>query len=351
MTAHPGKNPFRPGVGARPIYLAGRDEPMRRFQAMLRAAPEQAANMRLTGLRGVGKSVLLDEFATLAEKAGWVTGPIEILPSHNQDDTLVESIRRAAEGAKLKLSRAERVRKAIGQAARTARGLGIGWNDFVVTYQPFSDAGREDLGRDLFEVVEIALNKGRNGFILLLDEAQILRDERAPAGEHPLSLLVSSVVALQRREVPIGLVLCGLPTLTGNLLRARSYTERMFRAEDIGRLDPAAARDAFVKPLESDDAAIQAGPELVAQAIEEVERYPYFIQLWGSELWDAAVDAGTDNLTPELLVAARPEIYRRLDLESTNRELRRSPRRNKTYCSQRPKRRTRRSLCPTSTRR
>ena len=271
--------------------------------------------MRLTGLRGVGKSVLLDEFETLADRAGWVAGSLEVLPGWNRDDTLVDALRATTERVKARLSRAERVRKAIGGAARSAGGLGIGWNDFVANYQPFSDSDRVDVGRSLFEAVELAVNKGHGGFILLIDEAQILRDDRAAGGDHPLSLLVSSVVALQRRELPVGLVLCGLPTLTGNLLRARSYTERMFRAEEIGRLDENSAKEAFIKPLEEVQSPLRVEEDLINEVVSEVERYPYFIQLWGSELWDSAIDGGADRLSLELLAAARPEIYRRLDLE------------------------------------
>jgi hypothetical protein len=78
--------------------------------------------------------------------------------------------------------------------------------------------------------------KGRNGIVLLLDEAQLVHDERDRHGEHPLSLLLAPIVALQRQELPLALVLCGLPTLTGNLQKARSYSERLFRGEEIDSL-------------------------------------------------------------------------------------------------------------------
>ncbi|MCA1705573.1 MAG: ATP-binding protein, partial [Actinobacteria bacterium] len=303
-------------MGTRPLHLAGRDLPLRRFRALLRAAPEQPANMRLTGLRGVGKTVLLGEFATVAEDAAWASASLELQPSHNADDPLVEALTKALAMARQKLSRTERLKKAVGTAARQAGTLGLGWGDFSVTYQPFSDSGREDLTRALFEVAEMAVQKGHSGFVLLLDEAQVVRDEHnRRAGEHPLSLLISSVVALQKAELPLGLVLCGLPTLTGNLLRARSYTERMFRGEEIGSLQPSEAREAFVKPPNETDSPVDIDDDLVETTIKEVEGYPYFIQLWGAELWDAADAAGTTRLSSALLNAARPGIYQRLDLD------------------------------------
>lgn len=315
MTASPGKNPFRPGVGTRPLHLAGRDGPMRRFRATLRAAPEQAANTRLTGLRGVGKTVLLGEFENLAVSDGWAAGSLEFKPGHNVENTLVEAVGTLAQKTKEQLSRAERLRAAVGGAARSAGSLGLTWGDFTLTYTPAADTREEDLTRALFEVAETAVEKGRSGFVLLLDEAQVVRDERDRRGEHPLSLLVSSVVALQRQEVPLGLVLCGLPTLTGNLLRARSYTEQMFRGEEIGSLGADDARAAFIQPLAETEGDIDAAPDLVEEVIDEVEGYPYFIQLWGAELWDAAELTGLQTLSLDLLKAARQDIYRRLDID------------------------------------
>ncbi|HEX6700167.1 MAG TPA: ATP-binding protein [Gaiellaceae bacterium] len=310
-----GKNPFRPGVGIRPLHLAGRDPQMRRFRAMLRAAPEQPANMRLTGLRGVGKSVLLGEFEDIAEQNGWASALLELQPGHNADESLVTALIKTANQAKERLSRVERLRTALGKTARRAGTLGIGWGEFVLTYAPFAEQAQEDLSKALYEVVEMAVEKGRDGFVLLLDETQVVRDEQNPTGEHPLSLLISSVVALQRKELPLGLVVCGLPTLTGNLLRARSYTERMFRGEEIGRLGASDAAEAFIEPISETTASVLVSDGLVETVVAEVEGYPYFIQLWGAELWDAADAAETDSLNDALLEAARPDILRRLDLD------------------------------------
>jgi hypothetical protein len=286
---------------------------MRRFAAMLRAAPEQPANMRITGLRGVGKTVLLGEFELIAQEAGWIPAPLEFQPGHNVEDALVQAISALCRRTQHGLSRVDRLRAAIGDAVRHAGTLGLTWSEFTLSHTPGADEREEDMVKELFETLETTVEKDRQGLILLLDEAQVLRDERDRHGEHPLSLLISSIVALQRRELPIGLVLCGLPTLTGNLLRARSYTERMFRGELIGSLDVQDAREAFTKPLVEVGNLVTATPDLVGEVVSEVEGYPYFIQLWGAELWDAAELAGVDEMTPDLLEAARKDIYRRLD--------------------------------------
>jgi len=309
MSDTPSKNPYRPGVGVRPLYLAGREAPLRRFDAMLRAAPEQPANMRVTGLRGVGKTVLLEVFAERAQAAEWEPAFIELQPSHNTDAAIRTAFGGLLEQTRRRLSRRERLRAAAGKALGSG-SVSVSWEEISLSVS-FGSERERDLASELFATVELALAKGRSGVILLLDEAQLVRDERDRHGEHPLSLLIAPIVALQRKELPIGLVLCGLPTLAGNLQKARSYSERLFRGEEIDSLEPAQALEAFTRPLEQ--TARGADSALATRVVEEVQGYPYFLQLWGSELWDAADLAGADRLTVELLDATRDEIYERLD--------------------------------------
>ncbi|HEY3181417.1 MAG TPA: hypothetical protein VGJ77_01165 [Gaiellaceae bacterium] len=278
-----------------------------------------------------------------ADTAGWASAMLELQRGHNTNEALVEVLTLVSQGARERLSRVERLRKAVGHAARGAGTLSVGWGDVSVTYDPSADDSEKDLSRTLFEVVEMAVDKGRDGFVLLLDEAQVVRDERTREGEHPLSLLISAVVALQRRELPVGLVLCGLPTLTTNLLRARSYTERMFRGEGIGSLDPAEAREAFTAPLVESGGSITATEDLVDRVIRDVEGYPYFIQLWGAELWDAADVADATELTSALLDAASATSTDDWTSTSTSLASQRSHRQSRIFCSPRPAQAIRRS--------
>jgi AAA ATPase domain len=309
MTKALSKNPYRPGVGVRPLYLAGRDAPLRRFGAMLRSAPEQQANMRVTGLRGVGKTVLLETFAEHAHGLDWEPAFMELQPAHNTDTAIATAIGSLLARTDQRLSRLARLRSAAGRALRST-SLSVTWEDVSLSVS-FGSEREEDLARELFGTVQRALAKGRKGIVLLLDEAQLIHDERDRHGEHPLSLLIAPIVALQRQELPLGLVLCGLPTLTGNLQKARSYSERLFRGEEIDSLEPAQALEAFTRPL--DQTRRSAVGTLAKAVVAEVEGYPYFLQLWGSELWDAADVVDMDRLTPKLLDAARPDIYSRLD--------------------------------------
>lgn len=296
-----------------PLYLAGRDQPRRRFRSVLRAAPELPANVRLTGLRGVGKTVLLRELAADAKELNWATTSLELLPGHNTDAGVFDILAQALAATRAEVSRIHKLKAAVGTAARKAGTLGIGWGEFQLTYQPGTATGRDDLSKALFDTVECVVRHGWDGLVLLLDEAQVIRDETRATGEHPLSKLIASVSSLQKAELPVGLVLCGLPTLTGNLLKARSYTERMFRGENIDSLGPDDAHEAFIRPLA--ETPITVEPGLAEQIVEEVEGYPYFVQLWGAELWDAAGVAEVDRFSAKLLDETRSDIFRRLDLD------------------------------------
>jgi hypothetical protein len=279
---------------------------------MLRAAPEQPANMKLTGLRGVGKTVLLKEFEERGLRNDWAVASLELTPGHNTDQAMATALLGLTDRARKSVSRMEQAKEAVGAALKAAGRLGATWNDITFTLQPGRAARSEaTLARSLFDATDFVVRRGLRGLLLLLDEAQVIRDEKERRGDHPLSLLISSVVALQRQEVPLGLVLCGLPTLSGNLLKARSYTERMFRGEEIGRLDRTEAEQALTQPLL--EGPISPDAKVVSRIVEEVEGYPYFVQLWGAELWDAANVAESDTITERLLQVTEPDIYHRLD--------------------------------------
>ncbi len=315
MTQAPGKNPYRPGAATPPLYLAGRDPELRRFPRILAGSPELPANIRLTGLRGIGKSVLLKEYEALAVEAGWAVIRYQLEPRHNTEQALASLVADLTTAAKLRMSRTSRVKARLGGALAAGRNLvTVSYED--ITF-PLSGAisDQTEISRELYDAVEAALKSGHTGFAILLDEAQVIRDEQDRAGQHPLSMLVAAVNVLQEAGLPLALVLCGLPTLRANLQRARTYSERMFRGENLAALEgnPGPARDAFVKPLSNTH--IQADDELVTRVLEEVEGYPFFIQLWGAELWEAAIDAGATVFTISMLDAIEQDIYRRLDDE------------------------------------
>jgi hypothetical protein len=317
MFEHPRpRNPYRPGAAVSPLFLAGRDQEIRRFGASLRGAPELPANVRLTGLRGVGKSVLLkrqEEIAT--DDEGWLTSRIQVEPRHNTEADLSELILSLCHNAELQVSRTARIRETMKGVTASARGLiRVTWQDIELSLGPVAGTDRDhSIARALFDVALTADHHGYSGYLLMLDEAQVIRDDRERDGEHPLSLLIAAINSLQEKEIPIGLTLCGLPTLRANLLKARTDSERMFRGEEIGRLARSEAVEALVRPL--DGTGVTVTDALVERVIDEVEGYPFFIQLWGAELWEAAQIADVNRFDVVLLDSIEHDIYRRLDID------------------------------------
>jgi len=315
MSATPGKNPYRPGAATVPLHLAGREVQIERFRKLLVGAPELPANLRLTGLRGVGKSVLLRELESVANGSNWATARKQLEPRHNTETELSVLLGGVAAAAGRRASKLGALKGVVTDAWIAARGLLNVTIDDVTFSLAGGDQAETDLAEALFQVVDAAVRSGHDGFALLLDEAQVIHDDKDRDGEHPLSMLVAAVNALQESGLPIALVLCGLPTLRANLQKAHTYSERMFRAETIGELEgnPGPARDAFVVPLQS--TGVTADETLIARVLEEVEGYPFFIQLWGAELWEAATSLGRDRFTEPMLDAIEGQIYERLDEE------------------------------------
>lgn len=311
MCAMPGKNPYRPGVGTKPVFLAGRDGEVKRYRSILRGAPEIPANVRLTGLRGVGKTVLLSEFQEIADSENWATINIELEARHNRDEEVTARVGSACRDLENQLSVRAKLRDTAGKAVGAFRNIKFVYEDVTLQFDGFGSDSTNDLAKVLTSALAVADRTGHAGVALLLDEAQMLHDEKTRDGEHPLSMLLAAVSALQKKQYPVSLVLCGLPTLTTHLLEARTYSERMFRGEEIGSLDSQEASDAFLEPLT--DTGITASTALVDAVLDSVEGYPYFVQLWGAELWDAADYIDASEFTLQLLMDVEPEIYSRLD--------------------------------------
>ena len=307
MSPMPGRNPYRPGVGLTPLYLAGREAEARRVRSILRGAPDIPANVRVTGLRGVGKTVLLGEDQRIAAEEAWDTDVLELEHRHDDPAILVDSLAALCRRAQERMSRSAKVRRQMGKAVEQISKIEVEFSDVRVGFDPGATPSDIEIAEVLYDTVVAAVNRGRHGFVVLLDEAQVLED---PAS---LSVVIAAASALQRQEVPIALVLAGLPHLTDRLLKARTYSERMFRGEVLGALDPAAAREALVRPLDGTGVDIDGG--LTDRVVDEVDGYPYFIQLWGAELWDAADHADIQHLGKELIDAVAPEIRRRLDTD------------------------------------
>lgn len=313
--AAPTRNPFRPGVGLQPEYLAGRDAAIAQFQRLLEGTPDIPGNARITGLRGVGKTVLLQRLQEVAEELGFATIASELEPRHCDDAAFRALITRQASELAKRLSTIERVRQAAAGAVGALRRMTtVNFEGFEWSLAGDLDTATHDMAALLLDSAQASLKAQKRGLVLFFDEGQVLVDDKSATGSHPLSSLIAAISTLQKQNVPISLVLCGLPTLAVNLLTARTYTERMFRGFKVDSLNVEDAVAAFSEPLAA-AGAITATTELVQRVVNDVEGYPYFIQLWGAELWDAASDAEAHSMTVAMLDAIEDRIHERLDLD------------------------------------
>ena len=329
-----GQNPFRPGMGLDPPYLADREYQLVRFRRYLGGFPEFPRNLRLSGLRGVGKTVLLQRCAALAQDADWVVVRREC-SEHLRDESpfglaLVEDCRRAVETSSPSRTKAG---AAIERALRMLSGISVSLAGIRVTLTappppaPAHPALEDQIYLALRTACETAVGAGRPGLLLCHDEAHLLRDTKW-TGQYPLSAFLAAVAQLQREAMPVMLLLCGLPTLTDNLAAARSYTERMFQAEIIGALQYPEDLYAFARPLEL---AGRACPDSVAEAVRrDTCGYPFYVQFYGALLWET-VDWPAP-IREEDFAAVRPQILEALDRAFFDARLARTSRVEKALC-------------------
>lgn len=287
----PVRNPFAPGAGQRPPELTGRDRELGAFEVVLervaRGRPERS--LVLTGLRGVGKTVLLGELRSMAMRRGWGAGKIEARPDGGLRRPLSAALHRAVRDLALRHRAPDRVEEVLGvlkafvlRAAPEGAKLRDRW-------QPGIDApvvaGRADSGDieidlvELFtEVAELAADVG-TGVALLIDEMQDVAPD-------DVSALCAACHELSQSGAPLVVVGAGLPHLPAVLSASKSYSERLFRYLRIDRLDRADADRAVVAPIERENAAITS--DALDTLFETSGGYPYFVQAYGKAAWDAA---------------------------------------------------------------
>jgi AAA ATPase domain len=321
------RNPYQPGVGTTPPYLADREEQLQRFGGYLRDFPDKRRNVRLSGLRGVGKTVLLKEYRAAARERDWVVIRRDLTARLCQEedfaiaiaDDLDTAIRAFSATAKLKALLAS-ARAAVGEITV---GLPGGASVTVGAGNSTASSILEDrLANALIRVGQLAAKAGR-GVAFLYDEAHTLHDQPRQR-QYPLSALLGAFVQAQDEDepaLPVMLVVSGLPPLVQNLQAARSHTERLFRVEELGNLaltstnrdEPSPAALALIKPAADTGITFErASAERVAA---DVDGYPYFIQKYGEALWDAADAANLHAVDSKLYANARTRVQDALDAE------------------------------------
>jgi len=273
-------NPFRPGNGVPPPYLAGRDPVLRAFEDFLDERPLYA-NWAMTGLRGTGKTVLLGEFAARAERAGWLTLHRELGDRHREDACLADALDEDTDALARRVSLLAGVGQAIEGGVRQLRPrrVTVGEIGYEPAYSEQSTATADRMRTSLAALDRVIAEGQRPGALLLYDEAHLLADDRS-RDRFPLSSLLAAFAAVQRDTPRVRVVLSGLPTLSLNLKRARTYAERMFRHVVIGNLERGDAWDALGIPLAASDRSFAIS--LVGEIVESTDGYPYFLQFFGA---------------------------------------------------------------------
>jgi hypothetical protein len=280
-------------MGLEPTYLADRAPQLARFKQYLAGFPGLPRNVRVTGLRGVGKTVLLQHYSRVADEAGWIVVGREC-NEHLQEEAifgqgLVEDCRRAVEQSSRALAIRQRSQAAARQALDLLGSFTISLAGVTVAVQTRTRPGRippldEQLFTSLRLACESASAANRPGVLLCWDEAHVLRDS-ANHRQFPLGIFLAALARAQREGLPVMLVVCGLPTLTDNLVRAKSYSERMFQAEELGQLRPPEDLLAFTRPLHLTGRKFDA--EMARAVLQLTGAYPFHIQFVGALLWDA----------------------------------------------------------------
>jgi hypothetical protein len=283
----PASNPFAPGAGTTPPELAGRDELLQAVAlAIMRIRLGRSAkSVLMIGLRGVGKTVLLNRMRDDAEAAGSQTVLIEAPEGRSLPALLAPQLRQAL----LRLSRNAQARDLAMRALRALAGfvkaLRVKYQDIEVGLDMDPEPGLADNGdleqdlQALLEAAGVAAREADTALVLLVDELQYVREEE-------LAALITALHRVAQRRLPVVLIGAGLPQLRGRMGRAKSYAERLFDFIEIGPLPSDAAELAIAKPIRDEGADIT--PDALASILAETEGYPYFLQEWGKHSWDAA---------------------------------------------------------------
>jgi hypothetical protein len=306
----PIRNPYAPGAGQRPPELAGRDPQLRSFDVVLervsRGRPERS--VVLTGLRGVGKTVLLNALRSAAVRRGWGTGKLEARPEQGLRRPLSSAVHQAVrELGHPDATSVTHVLGVVRSFAQRDAGAGAKLRD---QWHPGIDApvvrGRADSGDIEIDLVELFTDLGGlaadrgHGIAVFVDEMQDL-------GPDDVSALCAACHEISQSGLPLIVVGAGLPHLPAVLSAAKSYSERLFGYQRIDRLDRDAADLALRVPAEAEEASYDV--EALSALYAATGGYPYFIQAYGKTVWDLAPRS---PITATDVAVAAPEAEREL---------------------------------------
>lgn len=281
----PYRNPFAPGAGSRPPELAGRDTILEAARISCGRAinGRSARSIMLLGLRGTGKTVLLNEIGKIAQEGGLLVSKVEAPEKESLARLLYPEMRKVMRF----LSSVEAAKQIAARGLKGLRGFAsifkvevAGIEVGVEAELGLADSGdlQHDLP-DLFEVIGQAANAAGKAWILLIDEVQYLSEE-------DLSALIVAIHAMSQKALPVLLVGGGLPQVARLAGEAKSYAERLFLYPEVGALDPNSAAQAVEKPIIDEYASITSAA--LASVVDFTRGYPFFLQELASFTWNNA---------------------------------------------------------------
>ncbi len=282
---NPLTNPFSPGAGSQPPELAGRGELLRKVEILLARikAGRSEQSMFMVGLRGVGKTVLLNRVREIAEAQGYQALLIEAHENKALPQLLLPPLRQTL----FALDRMQNVSQKVKRGLRVLRSfigaVKVGDAEFGLDIDPETgSADSGDLEADLAElfvaVGEAAADRG-TAVAIIIDELQYL-------SETEMSALIMAIHRVSQRSLPMVLIGAGLPQLVGLAGKSKSYAERLFTYPEVGALSMADAAQALQGPVASQGVAFT--PEALAEVYRVTQGYPYFLQEWGYQSWNLA---------------------------------------------------------------
>lgn len=290
-------NPFRPGAGHTPPYLAGRTAEQDRFRELL-GQSVITENLILTGLRGVGKTVLLETFRPISREQGWLWTGTDMSESAGvtEDRLATRLITDLSVITSATLGRAHKTEvMGFGERSETTNTA----VDFSALLQMYHQAPglAVDKLKSVLTFVWSSIKSHVRGIVFAYDEAQVLADH-AKAGEYPLSMLLELFQSLQKQGMNYLLVLTGLPTLFPKLVDARTYAERMFHVIFLSQLPAEESRLAVVEPTQLPECPLHFDANEVSTIVELSGGYPYFIQFICKEFFDVCLSKIGEDESP-----------------------------------------------------
>ena len=304
-------NPFRPGAGHMPVFLAGREAEKKQFQKLL-SQKLILENAVLTGLRGLGKTVLLETFKPEAMAAGWLWAGTDLSESASiTEENLVTRILTDLAIVTSSLVTSVGYKSSIGLTAFAQKfETYLDYHALVQIYVDTPGLPSDKLKQVLETVWNHLSGSDKCGIVFAYDEAQNLADHKA-RDQFPLSLLLDVFQSIQKKGIPFMLVLTGLPTLLPKLVLARTFAERMFTVVSLDPLTEGDTAQAISKPTRKHP--VQFSPETIHGIWEITAGYPYFIQYICRETYDVWLQALSEGGTPGFIPL--DEILRKLDTD------------------------------------